>query len=174
MSCELKACASNPHVGQSRISDDGTNIRRHIYEGFVGFFGNLEMTKIPNQDDRFSLYVAQIPCMCADKKYIYIISPPDNVQYGRRVLLHTLNWTSFQTRTSKVEYPDLQPQTYTPQSNHISQLRISQVSEASKKTTYVVDQIKNLFVDILDTSGYHTDGSIEEALETFNTVFYFR
>ena len=154
------------------------NIRRQIYEGFISYCGDLHMTKLYSNNDNFSLYGARISCFCSDLRYVYVLTVPDHAAYGQTVLLSSLSWTSFQTRTSKTDH-NLPVQSYRngSQANHIIGSIIRQIREDGDRTVYKVENLP-LQVDILgedgNSGGYHTDGTIGQALETFSTVIYFR
>lgn len=190
MACGEEGKCSLPSIGGPRLegttllgsaSRHGslTSVRSQIYEGFINYCGNLLMTKLYSQEKTYDLFAAKIHCFCSDYRYVYVLAVPDNrISYGQQVYLSYLTWTSFQTRTSKTDR-DLSVQSFKKgdSDEFIVNTKIQQVSETNDRTTYLADRLP-LKVEILNTDknsigGYHSEGTIKQALDTFNTVVYF-
>lgn len=148
------------------------SLRRQVYEGLIAHYGDIPLTKIPSPDPRFSMYGAEVPCLCAEKRYLFAITPADSGAYGATALLSQLNWSSFQARTSAEPYPVNQV-SYSVERTGFGSIPIHQIREDETYTWYQV-QGYPIHVQLINgRRAYSTQGTIRDALETFETILYF-
>lgn len=148
-----------------------SSFRRKVYESLIMYYNNPIMYKIPSTNVDYSMYATGIACMCADRRYLIAICPADNNQIGIQLPLSRLNWVSFQARVSPTNYNV--PSVYIESiSNSFTESSIVQIKDENGIATYKSVDFP-LKVQILGNGIYRNDGTIEEALQTFNTVLYF-
>ena len=144
---------------------------RKVYESLIIYYSNPVMYKVQSPNPQYSMYVIGIACMCADKRYLIAICPIDNNRIGTQVNLSRLNWISFQARVSPTDYKV--PSIYIePVPNAFTESGIVQIPDEGGIATYRSVDFP-LKIQILGNGNYRNDGSIEEALQTYNTVMYF-
>lgn len=163
--CFLTSVTPLPSVGIPPI-------RSQVYEGIVSHFGDIQMAKIPSNDPRFSMYGAQVPCMCADKRYIFAIAPVDQNPYGAITQLSRINWVSFQTRTSALDY-SVPTVLYQNNQTLFGDIKITLANENERYTYYKCARFPIEVQLINGNRGYTTNGTIRDALETYDTIIYF-
>lgn len=148
-------------------------INQVIYDGFVKYFGDLVLTKMPNKDPQFAKYGVKVYTMTTDYRYIYVITFQDYLDEGYQKNLSSIHWVSFQTLTQKTnhEVPIARLDT-DGKVNHIVSTRIRQIEETENKVTYRAENLP-LKIELLGNRAYHSEGTIKEALGTFNTIIYF-
>ncbi len=164
--------SDGPSTGVSRLSPSMPQIRRQVYEGVIQHFGDIKMAKIPCDDPRYSMYGAQVPCMCAEKRFIFAIALPDRNPYGAITLLSRINWVSFQTRTSVAEY-SVPVVSYESKQTVFGSTAIKMVRDEEINSYYRTPQVPIEIQLIQGSRGYSTEGTITDALETYATIIYF-
>lgn len=143
-----------------------------IYETFVKYFGDLNMTKIKDVDT-YSMYVAKIQCMLGrEYRYVMVFIDKDNVAMKNESRLSDLRWVSLQTRTMLYNH-NIQSQKYTPRRMPELMKRITLVTKTGTSYVYHSEEFP-LEVTLLskkkDEMEYQPTGNVITALETYNTI----
>ncbi len=118
------------------------------------------------------MYGAQVPCMCAEKRYIFAIALVDNNPYGAVTLLSRINWISFQTRTSTLDYA-VPTVLYQNNQTLFGDTTITLDRDNEQYTFYKCNQFPIEIQLINGNRGYSNDGTIRDAIENYNTIIYF-
>jgi hypothetical protein len=173
--CQLKNSPSEKEMKDTtKLQSFVPGVRHQIYEGIIQIFGDIKMAKIPCPNATLSMYGAQVPCMCAEKRFIFAIALIDNNSYGSIVPLSCINWISLQTRTSMIEY-NVPVATYEYKSTVFGDTPIF-MNRENKTDTYYRPKKYPIEIQLIQTQsgrGYAEEGTILAALETYNTIVYF-
>jgi hypothetical protein len=154
------------------IESSGPYEKDALFELFVNFYGNPDMTKMKDAG-AYSMYMAKIHCMLStQRRYLMVFVQKDNVSIGNTQPLVNLKWVSFQTRTSEDNH-NLKPIHYMPVRGTKMDAEIKLLKRDGKTTTYSVNRFP-LIVTLLHppkmARSYQDTGSLLTALETFQTV----
>jgi hypothetical protein len=145
--------------------------RQILYEAIIAYFGDISLTKILSPEKNYSLYCARVPCLCIENRYIFVIGNSDHYPYGQLNKLSKIPWISFQTRTSKINHP-VETWPYQLTESLFGNTKIEQFDENKKGTFYSCSKYP---IEIQLINGtYASEGTIKSALETYNTIIYFK
>jgi hypothetical protein len=169
------ACGDQHACTISLGNNKSTLINQVVYDGFLKYFGDLVLTKMPNNKggQEFAKYGAKIHTMTSDYRYIYVITFQDYLEEGHQRKLSSISWVSFQALTQKVNH-ELPIYRFDPdgKNNQVLSSKIRQIEETENKVTYRAESLP-LKVELLGNRVYHSEGTLKEALDTFNTIVYF-
>lgn len=151
--------------------------KENIYEMMVEYFGDLEMTKMKDQEAH-SIYMAKINSMLKNgNRYVIIIVNRDSNELDNKVPLSSLRWVCFQTRTLS-DFHNIPKQSYTIKRNDIYNSKIRVNKRSTKETEYDSEMYSSILITLLHSKGieyeYPNEGTIQAALETFQTIVTFK
>lgn len=167
MSCDESGCSLFKKTAQIDKFEIASLIRSY----YADANGNVPMRKVKSTNPHFAMYAAQIPCMCAEKRYIFAICPVtpwiQMQKEGHLVDLRQLDWSAFQTRSLKIVHDvPMLPELRT--GNQLTSKIITLDKMAEKSMIYNVEDLP-LRIELLDIK-YSTKGDVKTALETYNTL----
>jgi hypothetical protein len=170
MACGDQSCSLRA-LNVTSIGEPINNIRRSVYESLIMYYGNPTMYKVESPNHMYSMYVVEVACFCADKRYLIAVCRPDNKGFGTPVPLSQLQWISFQARVSPTNY-QVPKVHFEGVSTLFTQSEIRQMPNENNIATYMVTGYP-VKVQLLGNSMYRDTGSVSEALETYTTVLFF-
>lgn len=140
-----------------------------IYNAFVEYFENLQMTKIKNVD-KFSCYYAKITAFLGTMyKYVIVIVPIDNNPLGTTIEMSKLNCISLQTRMLSDNHHIMQ-QLYNPN----KRLQSLNHTIINKGAYYTCPNIPSIKITLLkEENRYVPKANLLEAINTYDTVITF-
>ncbi len=144
----------------------------NIYNIFIGYFDNITLTKLKNNDN-LSVYIARLKTLLSkDKKYIYVLVNKDNNTIGITQKLSNLNWVSLQTRTSETIY-NIPEQSYIPKKGVPYNTQINLVNRTQECSEYSTlnSPLKITLLHKPYKNTYGSKGNISNAIETYETIF---
>ncbi len=153
------------------IDSDLVEDKRSVYDIFVSYFGNPELTKIKDENN-CSVYAAKVNLYLREHRYLMITCEPDNLIIGTTFKLEDLRWSSLQTRSLDYELA-CNVFTYMPQNKPPFTSRLFLSERGEKMTTYTSRDYK-ISLCLLHTENtryqYPNLSTIASALETFQTI----
>ena len=159
------------------VIDEFASINEDIYKMFTNYFSNPLMTKMKNQENKFSMYVSKAYCLLSKEcMYIIVFTQIDNFPIGFEQKLENINWISLQTRTLTDQY-DIKSHGYTPVAHGPLLAKIERVNITKQASTYKCNDfpliITLLHTDKKTSDVYQNKGTIIAALETWETIVTF-
>jgi hypothetical protein len=150
--------------------------KENIYTVILEYFGDMEMTKIKDEN-MYSFYYAKIATMLRNgNRYLIAIVNRDNLPLDSNVPLSSLKWVCFQTRISD-EYINISKQQYTPKKTDIFNSRIYIKNRTKESSEYGSEKFSNILITLLHVHNieyeYPNEGTLLAALETFRTIITF-
>jgi len=148
---------------------------QQMYQAFVTYFGNLQMTK-KEDTNKHSVWVAQLPSFTENARVLYVITPLDYFISGNVQPLQDMKWVCLQTRTLPSAMGNIPVQDYPKKITPFLQTPISSVSQSKDKIVYKPSGGSSLpiLVELLEhngnTYGYSLNGFIHTAVETWHCV----
>lgn len=167
MSCSDNVCSLSTVKSTRNPSLSSSN---EIYQGIADYYLDPIMTKIQSPNPVFSMYAIGVTCFCPDRRYLIAVCQNDNNPIGSNVRLSQLNWVSFQARVSPTNYA-VPSQFFECVSNRLTKTQIDNIMDEGNVSTYVANGYR-LKVQLLGDT-YRSRGTLEEALQTYNTVLFF-
>ena len=162
-----------------KIIDEFASINENIYQYFYEYFKDHLMSKEKNVDNKYSVYVSKLYCLLnKDCRYIIILTEIDDNPIKSKINLSNLVWISLQTRTlSSEEYDDLESHGYIPKNQGPLTNKIIRTEYNKDASTYKCEKFP-IIITILgnknkDAITYRNEGTIIEALETWQTIITF-
>ena len=145
-----------------------------LYTAFVYYFDNPEFTKIKNLDI-YSIYMCKLNVQLANEyRYLVAIVPRDAFFVGTAQELSKLHWSVFQTRSLNETHAIIKKRSsYQPKQDGIFQSVIHRTGISDKETTYKSDLLPieiSLLTNKNNLYDYPTEGLLNSALETYNTI----
>ena len=159
------------------VIDEFASVNDEIYKIFCKYFENPIMTKMKNQENKFSMYVSKAYCLLSKEcRYIIVFTQIDNFPIGFEQPLQNIYWISLQTRTLADQY-DIKSHGYTPMEKGPLLAKIHRVNITQQASTYKCDEFP-LIITLLHTPKktsdvYQDKGTIIAALETWETIITF-
>lgn len=147
-----------------------------IFTIINNYFDSPIMTKISNDDNRFSIYMCKLNIHLSNThRFLICIAPRDAFFIGSTCPLKDLTWKVFQTRTLPNKYPMIKStHSYQPKHSHPYNTSIKEVSRTTKEVIYSVKNIPEITITLLQNIEniyeYPREGLINSALETYNTL----
>lgn len=152
-------------------------VKEYTYRLFTDYYDNMTLTKVRDDDNKFSIYMARLPCLLLnERRYLIAVVALDRYPPSHQKPLGDLRWVSLQVRNLEEDHPDLRPQPYTMKRTPEYQRRLRVLSRTSDVTTYKMDEL-SVRVSLLHARGqeyeYPDEGTLVSALETFRTILHF-
>jgi len=149
-----------------------------VYRIFINYFDNPDMIKSKTVNN-FSIYMNRVYGMlCNEQRYIVAVVPEDGLQIGNIKKLSTLEWVSFQTRTSSERYEHIRSFVYDQKRNDPYNTPIRLVKRTESHCEYISDNVPITLTLIIPKGKsmyeYQPNGTIASALETYNTIITIR
>jgi len=168
MSCSDNVCSLTnirPEFNNIRLNDE-------VYTGISSYYNNPLLTKVESPNPLFSMYCIGVTSFCAERRYLFAICQTDRNPIGMQVNLDRLRWVSFQVRISSTNYPV--PSSYFEGlQNSFTQKIVQQIPTDNGVTTYQLEGYPLKIQLLGNGSNYRSRGTVEETLQTFNTVLFF-
>ena len=159
------------------IIEDYDPARELIHTYFTDYFRNPTMTKIKDTD-KHSMYLTKLYCLLnRECRYIITFTEKNLLPIESTEELKNINWVSFQTRTLKDQYNNIDPFGYEPIAEGPLLARINKIQTTKEASTYNCEDFP-ITVTLLHTEKntpdtYQKSGTIINALETFQTIITF-
>jgi hypothetical protein len=153
--------------------------RHYFYEWLDTYYEHPVMTKTESSNET-DVYAARIPSLLLNPHERYLVAfvtrDPD-VSLGTKKSLIDLPWFHFQSRElTEKRYPLATQHAYTGRMSHDPVLHVS--TRSPQYTSYDVVGFSNMLVTMLHTKQemyeYPNQGTLASALETFQTLLYFK
>lgn len=156
------------------LKDDIYIKKRQVYDAFIDYFKNPTMVKKKVDENGLSIYMTKLYCLLLSNKCRYIISivKNDKFEIGTEKQLSELLWSSFQTRELSKTECENQAHFYEAVLEGILTAKINKISEDHNMSNYEVENLP-ITLSLLHTEKnptYVNEGTLINALETFNTV----
>lgn len=154
------------------FSDPG---KETLYQLIVEYYGDPDLIKIRN-DQEFSLYGIQMPCLLLnERRYLILLCPLDVVSLGKKIRMSDLRWVSLQSRSLTDEklrtLPVLENFVIKRDPKFEVPLRVKTRSHRVTSYTAVAYPIE---VSLLHQRNmefeYPDEGTLVGALETYQTI----
>jgi hypothetical protein len=157
------------------LLDDYNPQRDNVYPLFVNYFSNPILTKIKDVE-MYSVYMSKIHALLGiEFRYIVVFVNRDNKPVGTTIYLANLPWITLQTRTLTDDHK-LPFHTYNPRRLPFFDHKIKLVHQDEKQYEYVVEKLPLKVILLPKTKGtmeYNANGTIVNALETYQTIVSF-
>lgn len=153
-------------------------VKDYTYRLFAEYYDNMTLTKVRDDDNKFSIYMARLPCLLLnEQRFLIAVMALDRFPPSYQKPLADLRWVSLQVRNLEEELPlPVATQPYTMKRTPDFQRRLRVLSRTSDVTTYTIDDLP-IRVSLLHSRGqeyeYPNEGTLVSALETFRTILHF-
>lgn len=151
-------------------------MQNNVYQLFQNYFDNPFFFKVKNTDEH-SIYMCRLHVHLANStRYLVCHVPRDVYLPGDRQPLSRLQWIVFQCRSLQASQPLVMGKHgYRPKQGYPYNSSIVRVFADAEQTRYAVDKLPlevTLLPDAHNTE-YPPKGTLNAALETYNTVVLF-
>lgn len=150
--------------------------KENIYTLFVNYFDNITLTKVKQQEN-LGIWMARINSMLK-KGYYYLIAlnEDDEEKIGSTKNLEEIEWTCLQTKNLE-EYHQIPVQGYTVKREDPFNSKIEINKRDKRFSEYKCSKFPSLKITLIHSKGieyeFANSGSINAAVETFNTLITF-
>jgi hypothetical protein len=151
--------------------------KNSVYEAFSNYFNNPNLTKIKDVHS-YSMYMVKIYAMLGNAyRYLIIFIPKDINSPGFKKDMSTCEWVTLQTRTLEDSH-DIKAHRYQVINKPPLNQKINVTKRDKKQSIYEAENMP-LVITLLHTRKdhtyqYHPTGTINSALETFQTIISFK
>ena len=151
--------------------------KNRTYEAFSRYYNNPILTKIKNVHT-YSMYMTKIHAMLGNAyRYLILFTPKDSHPAGFKKGMNTCEWVTLQTRTLEDSH-EIKSHRYEVISNPPLNQKINVTKRDHKQSVYEAESLP-LIITLLHTRKdhtyqYHPTGTINSALETFQTIVSFK
>ncbi len=164
MACDHNSCMTS--IAQHEGS------KNRVYNGIIAHFGDISMTKVPSETKSHSLYASRVSSLSAESRHLFAILPEDGNPYGTSLKLSNLKWEAFQTRSLKKPY-QVPSVSYEIKHHNFGNVLIQNTRDDEKSSYYSCKEYSIEIQLLHGTQPYSPEGTISDALETYNTIIYF-
>jgi hypothetical protein len=143
----------------------------NVYDLLTYYFDNPKFTKIKDEN-MFSIYMCKTGSLANMSRYLVAMVQLDVYFIGRECTLDQLRWQVFQTRSIPIDH-HLKIYYYRPKQDKMSNSIIKICKRDEKICEYTCDTLPikiTLLNDDNDMYTYPDIGSVNSALETYNTI----
>ena len=159
------------------INPDYDPSKNHIYKEFYNYFDNPVITKTKDVME-YTVYMTKIYSLLGNAfRYLILFVTKDDNSIGTEKKMDTIEWISLQTRTLE-EHHNLKKHSYNNKKTSDLKQKINVVNRDTTKSTYNAETYP-LIITLLhtrknNTYQYQPTGTIDSALETFQTIITFK